>query len=68
MTWANLDPAFRHMLETVCTDKQLEVLKLKQEGYGHRRIARILGISTAAVRARLDSAARRIQDAKENTA
>jgi hypothetical protein len=39
-----------------CTDKQVEALKLKAIGLGVRRIARVLGISTAAAKGRLDGA------------
>jgi hypothetical protein len=39
-----------------CTEKQVEALKLKAVGLGVRRIARVLGISTAAAKGRLDGA------------
>lgn len=62
MSWQDVDPELLAHLEATCTPRQLEALRLKHEGYGHRRIARILGISTAAVRDRLDSAARNLKE------
>jgi hypothetical protein len=46
-----------------CTDKQVEALKLKAVGLGVRRIARVLEISTAAARNRLDGAELKIRRA-----
>ena len=37
------------------TDRQLEVWRLLDRGYGVRTIARLLGISTTAVRYRIDA-------------
>lgn len=39
-----------------CTPKQMQVLKLRNEGVGLRTAARILGISPSAARERLDAA------------
>lgn len=44
----------------VCTTKELEVLNHMARGYGYRRIARILGISPEAVRARYERAHKKI--------
>lgn len=44
-----------------CTHAQIEALTLKAHGYGKRRSATILGISTSAVGARLDGAYRKIR-------
>jgi DNA-binding NarL/FixJ family response regulator len=41
------------------TERQQQVADLKNRGYGVRRIARILGISTSAVRDHLDAIERR---------
>jgi DNA-binding CsgD family transcriptional regulator len=48
------------LAERVCTAKQLEALRLVAQGYGTRRIARVLDITPQAVTARLDGARRRI--------
>lgn len=41
---------------TICTDKQMEVLRLRAEGLGHRAVARRLDISPTSARDRLESA------------
>lgn len=40
----------------VCTPKQMEVLRLRAEGFGHRAIARQLMISPSSSKDRLDAA------------
>lgn len=54
-------------LATVCTDKQMEVMRMKNDALGIRHIARKLDISTTAVRQRLDGAKinlKRLEDKK----
>lgn len=50
MSWEALDPEFRAIAERVCTERQLDVLRLKSRGAGWQRIAQILGLSKATVR------------------
>lgn len=47
------------------TDRQLEVWRLLDRGYGVRTIARLLGISTTAVRYRIDAIERKAQRTSE---
>jgi len=49
--------------ERVCTDRQLEALRLASHGYGYRRSGKILGISASAVSDRLQNAYLNIQRA-----
>lgn len=49
----------------VCTPKQIEALELINQGYGPRRIARILGISKQAVNDRIENARRKIKAEQE---
>lgn len=48
---------------TVCTDKQMEVLRLRDEGFGVRLIARMVGITPRSAKDRLDAADLRLQRA-----
>ena len=48
---------------TVCTEKQMEVLRLRDEGCGLRLMARILGISPRSAKDRLDAADLHLQNA-----
>lgn len=65
MSWSTLSPETRELIERVCTPKEVEALRLKAAGYGTRRMAIALGISRAAVRERLASAARKVAQASE---
>jgi predicted DNA-binding protein (UPF0251 family) len=66
MSWA--DYPDRQLAERVCTQKELDVLRLTAAEYGQRRAARILGISRDTLRHRLDNARRKIRNAKETAA
>lgn len=52
----------------VCTDKQLEALELYRLGYGYRRIARALGVSTGTARDRVEGAVLKIRNVKKENA
>lgn len=45
MSWNELPHDTRAQIKEVLTDRQLEVVKLKLEDYGHERVALALGIS-----------------------
>ena len=47
----------------VCTEKQMQVLRMRNDGLGVRTIARKLEISTSAARERLDAADRKVGQA-----
>lgn len=68
MSWLDLDPEFRTLLETHCTPKQLLVFKLQASGMSIRQIARYLGISRSAVRARIDTARHNIARQRKDAA
>lgn len=53
-------PDLRALAERVLTPAQLEAYKLVARGYGRRRISVILGISTSAVRDRVNAAERKL--------
>lgn len=57
------DSAELAFAEQFCTQKQMEVLRLRSQDVGLRPIARMLGITPASVKSRLDSADLRIQKA-----
>jgi DNA-binding CsgD family transcriptional regulator len=68
LSWAEVDPELRKLIERAVTPKQLEVVKLKSIGYGTNRIARYLGITVSSVRDRLERAELRIRKAREEVA
>lgn len=49
-----------------CTEKQMDVVRLRNDGLGVRTIARTLGITPSAARERLDCANLRIRHAIEH--
>lgn len=51
-----LDREALEFAATVCTAKQMEVLRMRSQGMGLRAIGRVLMISTTSVRARLELA------------
>ena len=62
LVWpGDVPPDLRKIIERVCTEREIEVLKLKAAGYGRRRMALILGLSESAIRSRLTSADRKIR-------
>ena len=63
MSWNGVDPELRKIIERCCTQKEIEVLKIKAAypNAGRRTIAAMLGISDASVRDRLRSAERKIR-------
>lgn len=63
MSWEDLPIAFREMAESVCTKKELEVLRLQAKGLGRPRIARILRISESTVRSRAKNAYHKLERA-----
>lgn len=61
MSWADEPAGFRTTAERVCTPKELDVLKLKSDGYGRRRGALMLDISETTYRERMRNALRKIE-------
>ena len=63
MSWNGVPPELREVIERVCTEKEIEVLKIKASmpNAGRRTIAAMLGISDASVRDRQRSAERKIR-------
>lgn len=63
MSWNGVDPELRKLIESVCTEAELEVLKIKAAypNAGRRTIAAMLDISDSSVRDRLRSAERKIR-------
>lgn len=53
MSWHSLDPTTRELAERLCTEKELQALKLWENGCGYRRTAHILGISMSSARDRI---------------
>lgn len=60
MAWNDVPEEVRAAAEAVCTDKELEALKLAAAGYGQKRLAMTLGISRSSLRDRLMNAERKI--------
>lgn len=60
MTWTTLPPHVRHLAERVCTDAELDALKLWDAGYGYARLGAALGISRSAARDRVKNGMRKI--------
>ncbi|HEU5279975.1 MAG TPA: hypothetical protein VFU26_13875 [Gaiellaceae bacterium] len=60
--WDALPQPVRLAAQARCTSKQIDALQLAAAGYGARRAGRILGISPAAYRERLDAAMVKIRD------
>lgn len=52
----DLDREALEFASGICTEKQMDVLRLRAEGYGHRSIARQLDISPTSAKDRLDAA------------
>ena len=62
MNWPDeVNASTRALVERVCTEAEVEVLKLKARGWGRRRIARMLAISDTAVRDRIRNAQRKLE-------
>lgn len=58
--WTDIDPRIRDVAERVCTEKELQALKLSLDGAGYRRIAHALGIAPETCRIRLQNARRKL--------
>ena len=61
MSWDRLSPELRALIEEVCTEKQINVLKLKAAGVSTRGIARVLDVDPVTVRGHLERAYKRIR-------
>lgn len=68
MTWDELEPHVRAVAESVCTAKQLEALKLWEDGLGYGRISLLLRISPSSARDRVRRALNAIDLAMETAA
>lgn len=62
MSWAALSPELRDVIETACTPRQVEVMKLQAAGLSQRRIADVLVVDRASVRNVMTCAHRNIRD------
>lgn len=61
MNTPSLSPAELHdIARRVCTDKQLEVIRLRESGLGWKRIALVLGVSPDTVRSHHRAAVHKI--------
>lgn len=63
MNALDLDAEALDFAEAICTPKQMEVLRLRAAGLGHRKIARELLISPSSAKDRLDAAVLHLQKA-----
>lgn len=61
MSWGEVSPELRDVIQTACTPRQIDVLKLRASGVSQRRIARMLDVDPATVRGLLERAQRRIR-------
>ena len=62
MSWAHVTPARRELAERILTAKQLDVLKLRTDGYSWRKIATALHIDQATARERYTRALDRLRE------
>jgi DNA-directed RNA polymerase specialized sigma24 family protein len=60
MSWNDLNPDLRHTIETVCTPKELDALRLHLCDIGYTRIAVMLDISPSTARDRIRRARRKL--------
>jgi len=60
-SWEGIAPELREVIERVCSERQIDVLRLKAQGVGNRRIGLHLGIDESTVRHHLRLASKRIQ-------
>jgi DNA-binding CsgD family transcriptional regulator len=68
MTWADLDPRFQHAAERVLNDRELEALKMSEDGMGYWQIATHLDLHRSTVRDRIRSARRKVERAMREEA
>jgi hypothetical protein len=64
MNWYELNTETRAEIERLLTEKQLLAYRLSIAGYGHRRIAVILGIGRQAARDRVSAAEAKLRTAR----
>lgn len=62
MSWSEISPELRDVVETACTPRQIEVVKLQAAGMSKNGIARVLDCDRANVRDLLERAHRRIRE------
>lgn len=62
------DPDLIRLATQVCTPKELQAYELAARGMSERAIALALDLSRSAVRARLESAKRKIEQARKEQA
>jgi DNA-binding CsgD family transcriptional regulator len=60
MTWSTLPPEIRETALAVCTQKEVDALKLFGAGYSNRRAAQYLGITSSTYRERVTRAMNKI--------
>lgn len=61
-SWEGIAPPLREVMERVCTQRQIDVVRLRAKNYGYRRIGVVLGIDESTVRAHWKAATKNIQD------
>jgi DNA-binding NarL/FixJ family response regulator len=67
MTYAELPADFRSTCEHVCTPRELDVVKLRFDGYSWNRITESLGVSRSTIKGRYRNALRKIELARKDT-
>ena len=60
-SWEGIAPVLREVMERVCTQRQIDCLRLKAQGIGNRRIGLLLEIDESTVRHHLNTGRRAIQ-------
>jgi len=62
VSWNKISPELRGVIETACTPKQLEVMKLQAAGMSQRRIADVLNVDRTNIKDLMGRAHRNIRD------
>lgn len=62
MSWNDLPPDLRAIVEATLTPKELDAIKLTLNGAGYRRVSLALGIAPETARARLKRARLKLAD------
>jgi DNA-binding CsgD family transcriptional regulator len=61
MSWGEIGPELRDVIETSCTPRQVDVLKLQAAGMSKNRIARALDCDRKSIRELVERAHRNIR-------
>ena len=60
-SWEGISPELREIMERVCTQRQIDCLRLYAQGLGYRRIGLVLEIDESVVRHHLRAGRLNIQ-------